>query len=62
MIEHAAPVARVEALSVEKRQPRPFIEQFMLKDGRVINLLGEGPDRAAACARRAPLRRQGVSG
>ncbi len=35
-------IPSLEALSVEKRQPRPFIEQFMLKDGRVINLLGEG--------------------
>ncbi|HYV00888.1 MAG TPA: adenosylhomocysteinase, partial [Actinomycetota bacterium] len=30
------------ALSVEKRQPRTFVEQYQLKDGRVINLLGEG--------------------
>ncbi len=29
-------------LSSEKRQPRPFIDQYLLKDGRVINLLGEG--------------------
>ena len=32
----------LEALSVEKRQPRPFVEQYILKDGRRINLLGEG--------------------
>jgi adenosylhomocysteinase len=30
------------ALSVEKRQPRSFVEQYILKDGRRINLLGEG--------------------
>lgn len=32
----------LEAMSVEKRQPRPFVEQYFLKDGRRINLLGEG--------------------
>jgi adenosylhomocysteinase len=32
----------LEALSVEKRQPRTFVEQYILKDGRRINLLGEG--------------------
>jgi adenosylhomocysteinase len=32
----------LEALSVEKRQPRPFVDQYILKDGRRINLLGEG--------------------
>jgi len=32
----------LEAMSVEKRQPRTFIEQYLLKDGRKINLLGEG--------------------
>ena len=35
-------IPSLEALSVEKRQPRPFIDQYILKDGRVINLLGEG--------------------
>jgi adenosylhomocysteinase len=35
-------IPALEALSVEKRQPRPFIEQYILKDGRRINLLGEG--------------------
>lgn len=32
----------LEALSVEKRQPRTFVDQYLLKDGRKINLLGEG--------------------
>lgn len=32
----------LEAISVEKRQPRPFVDQYILKDGRRINLLGEG--------------------
>ena len=32
----------LEAMSVEKRQPRPFVDQYVLKDGRRINLLGEG--------------------
>jgi adenosylhomocysteinase len=32
----------LEALSVEKRQPRAFVDQYILKDGRRINLLGEG--------------------
>ncbi|MCS6879929.1 MAG: adenosylhomocysteinase [Oscillochloridaceae bacterium] len=35
-------IPALEALSVEKRQPRPFVDQYVLKDGRVINLLGEG--------------------
>lgn len=35
-------IPALEALSNEKRQPRPFIDQYLLKDGRVINLLGEG--------------------
>jgi adenosylhomocysteinase len=35
-------IPQLEALSVEKRQPRPFIEQYVLRDGRRINLLGEG--------------------
>lgn len=35
-------ILALEALSVEKRKPRPFIDQYMLKDGRVVNLLGEG--------------------
>jgi adenosylhomocysteinase len=35
-------IPALEALSVEKRQPRTFVEQYRLKDGRLINLLGEG--------------------
>jgi adenosylhomocysteinase len=35
-------IPALEALSLEKRQPRTFIDQYWLKDGRKINLLGEG--------------------
>src|SRR6266508_1758971 len=35
-------IPALEKLAAEKRQPRPFVEQYLLKDGRVINLLGEG--------------------
>jgi adenosylhomocysteinase len=35
-------IPALEALSVEKRQPRAFVDQYWLKDGRKINLLGEG--------------------
>jgi adenosylhomocysteinase len=35
-------IPALEALAVEKRQPRPFIDQYILGDGRRINLLGEG--------------------
>ncbi len=35
-------IPALEAMSVEKRQPRPFVDQYVLKDGRQINLLGEG--------------------
>jgi adenosylhomocysteinase len=35
-------IGALERMSVEKRQPRPFIDQYRLKDGRLINLLGEG--------------------
>ena len=35
-------IPALEAIAVEKRQPRQFIEQYILKDGRRINLLGEG--------------------
>ncbi|MEI7644501.1 MAG: adenosylhomocysteinase [Chloroflexales bacterium] len=35
-------IPTLEALSVEKRQPRAFVDQYWLKDGRKINLLGEG--------------------
>lgn len=32
----------LEKMAVEKRQPRPFIDQYVMGDGRRINLLGEG--------------------
>ncbi|GIV89942.1 MAG: hypothetical protein KatS3mg055_2460 [Chloroflexus sp.] len=35
-------IPALESLSVEKRQPRAFVDQYILRDGRVINLLGEG--------------------
>ena len=35
-------IPALEALAAEKRQPRAFVEQYILKDGRRINLLGEG--------------------
>lgn len=35
-------IPALEALAVEKRQPRPFVDQYILKDGRVLHLLGEG--------------------
>ncbi|EFO79892.1 S-adenosyl-L-homocysteine hydrolase [Oscillochloris trichoides DG-6] len=35
-------IPALEAMSLEKRQPRTFIDQYWLKDGRKINLLGEG--------------------
>jgi adenosylhomocysteinase len=35
-------IPALEALSAEKRQPRAFVDQYILKDGREINLLGEG--------------------
>ena len=35
-------IPALEAMSVEKRQPRAFVDQYKLKDGRLINLLGEG--------------------
>jgi adenosylhomocysteinase len=35
-------IPALEAMSVEKRQPRAFVEQYLLEDGRKINLLGEG--------------------
>ncbi len=35
-------IPALEALSTETRQPRPFIDQYILQDGRQINLLGEG--------------------
>jgi adenosylhomocysteinase len=35
-------IPALEAMASEKRQVRPFVEQYLLKDGRRINLLGEG--------------------
>jgi adenosylhomocysteinase len=35
-------IPALEALAAEKRQPRAFVDQYILKDGREINLLGEG--------------------
>src|SRR5512136_1026832 len=35
-------IPELEKLAVEKRHPREFIDQYILKDGRRINLLAEG--------------------
>jgi adenosylhomocysteinase len=35
-------IPALEALSTDKRRAREFVEQYILKDGRKINLLGEG--------------------
>jgi adenosylhomocysteinase len=35
-------IPALEALAVEKRQPRAFVDQYILDGGRKINLLGEG--------------------
>jgi adenosylhomocysteinase len=35
-------IPSLEAMAVEKRKPREFIEQYILPDGRSINMLGEG--------------------
>jgi adenosylhomocysteinase len=35
-------IPALEAMSSEKRQVRPFVDQYHLSDGRKINLLGEG--------------------
>lgn len=35
-------IPALEKMSIEKRQPRAFIDQYILADGRAINLLGEG--------------------
>jgi adenosylhomocysteinase len=35
-------IPALEAMSVEKRQPRAFVEEYQLADGRNIRLLGEG--------------------
>jgi adenosylhomocysteinase len=32
----------IEAVTLEKRQPRPFVDQYILAGGRRINVLGEG--------------------
>jgi adenosylhomocysteinase len=35
-------IPALEKMSTEVRKPREFIDQYVLKDGRTINLLGEG--------------------
>jgi adenosylhomocysteinase len=35
-------IPHLQQMAVEKRQPRAFIDQYVLQDGRRINLLGEG--------------------
>jgi adenosylhomocysteinase len=35
-------IPSLEAMAAEKRQPRAFVDQYIMKDGRKINLLGEG--------------------
>jgi len=35
-------IPALEEMSVEKREPRSYVEQYVLEDGRKINLLGEG--------------------
>jgi len=35
-------IPQLEKISVEKRRPREFVEQFVLADGRRINLLADG--------------------
>jgi adenosylhomocysteinase len=35
-------IPAIEALTAEKRQPRAFVDQYILNDGRRINLIGEG--------------------
>jgi adenosylhomocysteinase len=35
-------IPTLEEMSVEKRQPRAFVDQYILEDGREINLLGQG--------------------
>jgi adenosylhomocysteinase len=35
-------IPALEEMSVEKRQPRAFVDQYILEDGREINLLGQG--------------------
>jgi adenosylhomocysteinase len=35
-------IPALESMAAEKRRPREYVEQYILKDGRKINLLGEG--------------------
>ncbi len=35
-------IPALEGMAVEKRLVRPFVEQYLLPDGRVIHILGEG--------------------
>ncbi len=35
-------IPALEAMATEKRRVRPFVDQYLLPDGRRINLLGEG--------------------
>ncbi len=35
-------IPALEEMAVEKRRPRPFVDQYWLPDGRRIHLLGEG--------------------
>lgn len=35
-------IPALEEMATEKRKPRPFVEQYILTDGRRINLLAEG--------------------
>ncbi|GAP61712.1 adenosylhomocysteinase [Ardenticatena maritima] len=35
-------IPALEEMAVEKRQPRQFVDQYILPDGRRINVLGEG--------------------
>lgn len=35
-------IPALEEMSVEKRQPRAYVDQYFLSDGREINVLGEG--------------------
>jgi adenosylhomocysteinase len=35
-------IPALQSMAVDSRQIRPFVEQYQLEDGRMINLLGEG--------------------
>jgi adenosylhomocysteinase len=35
-------IPALEEMAVEKRRPREFVDQYVLADGRRLNLLGEG--------------------